>query len=133
MTESRTRPDRERPLASLTLPGSSSSARTARDLLREQLAGRFSPSVLDDLLLLVSELVGNAVAATSELLRLTVTCDDDMLRVELIDGSEVLPQLDDRGPLAENGRGLWLVDALALAWGAVPQPFGKMVWFTLRV
>lgn len=133
MTEPRTGPQREQPLACLTLPGSSSSARPTRDLLRRKLGGRFPPSVLDDLLLLVSELVANAAAATSQPIQLTVACDADMLKVELFDDSARLPQLGDFGPLAEEGRGLWLVDAIACAWGTVPHPYGKTVWFTLRI
>jgi anti-sigma regulatory factor (Ser/Thr protein kinase) len=133
MAELRTRSDRERPLVSLTLPGERSSARTARARLYEELDGRFPPSVLDNLVLIVSELVGNAAAATGEPVWLTVSCDDDILRVELHDGSDVLPQLDDRGAMAEDGRGLWLINALAVSWGVVRQPVGKMVWVTLRV
>ncbi len=89
--------------------------------------------MLDDLLLLVSELVANAAAASSQPIQLTVACDDAMLTVELFDDSALLPQLGDFGPLAEGGRGLWLVEAIACAWGTVPHPYGKTVWFTLRI
>jgi anti-sigma regulatory factor (Ser/Thr protein kinase) len=36
------------------------------------------------------------------------------------------------GGLAENGRGLLLVDQLADSWGWRPETGGKLVWFRLR-
>jgi anti-sigma regulatory factor (Ser/Thr protein kinase) len=36
------------------------------------------------------------------------------------------------GGLAENGRGLLLVDLLADSWGWRPENGGKLVWFRLR-
>jgi PAS domain S-box-containing protein len=41
------------------------------------------------------------------------------------------PQLAPPDSLAESGRGLTVVEALATAWGTWPSIAGKTVWFTL--
>lgn len=40
-----------------------------------------------------------------------------------------MPAPRDAPADAEGGRGLALVDALAAAWGTLPRPEGKTVWF----
>ncbi|WP_406496094.1 ATP-binding protein [Streptomyces sp. NBC_00846] len=61
--------------------------------------------------------------------RVTVAVADDDPTVPAVLG--VLPA----GPEGEHGRGLVLVDSLALAWGANifggRSPSRKVVWFTL--
>ncbi|MEI5098182.1 ATP-binding protein [Streptomyces sp. PmtG] len=56
---------------------------------------------------------------------LVVTVDDS--------GCEGVPAVADRrvGDLAENGRGLLLVEALASAWGCSRTQKGTRTWFTL--
>jgi two-component sensor histidine kinase len=109
------------------------SARAARRLLCERLDGRLDPDVVGQLLLLVSELVGNAAVATTEPMDLRVTCHDrGAVRVELTDASAMLPRPQDAHEDAEDGRGLFLVESLSLAWGVTPHPRGKTVWFTIQ-
>ncbi|MEV6956613.1 ATP-binding protein [Streptomyces sp. NPDC051183] len=57
----------------------------------------------------------------------------ERLRVEVLDAGRELPVLRDARPLAESGRGLAIVAALAGAWGAYPREcgIGKTVWFEL--
>ena len=53
----------------------------------------------------------------------------DRVHVEVSDGDPVLPTKRDVGDQATSGRGIAMVDALALAWGAAPLEGGKVVWF----
>jgi len=48
-----------------------------------------------------------------------------VLRIEVCDISPVLPQLGLPDEQSENGRGLFLVAALADRYGAEPTPTGK--------
>ncbi|MEU1302096.1 ATP-binding SpoIIE family protein phosphatase [Streptomyces shenzhenensis] len=78
--------------------------------------------------LLVGEVVGNAVrfADGPITLRLLRT---DVLRCEVGDDSPLVPRLRHAQPSDEGGRGLFLVDQLALRWGATRLSTGKVVWF----
>ncbi|MGW3149189.1 ATP-binding protein [Streptomyces sp. NPDC001177] len=82
--------------------------------------------------LLVSELVGNAIRyAGGHTLLITVHAAERGARVAVTDGSRSLPALVRAGDEDEGGRGLSLIDALALRWGTVGLPYGKRVWFEL--
>jgi anti-sigma regulatory factor (Ser/Thr protein kinase) len=84
--------------------------------------------------LLASELVTNAVQHGLGEVVLVVARRGDGLRVEVHDGSPVLPALTEHSSLMERGWGLRLVAALASTWGAGPRDdgqSGKLVWFTL--
>lgn len=116
----------------LSLRTTPQSAATARRAVRQLLhdAGRES----DAAELLVSELVANTVRhAGSANVLLRARLDDDLLRVEVQDGSTSIP-----GPLTppswdeERGRGLLLVEQIAEHWGVEPTEGGKRLWFELR-
>ncbi|EPJ34521.1 hypothetical protein STAFG_8424 [Streptomyces afghaniensis 772] len=85
----------------------------------------------DTAILLVSELVANAVKHTnSRVIRVVVTRPDErFVRIGVVDKARILPELakpsDD---LLTNGRGLLLVDALAERWGTDLYRWGKQVW-----
>ena len=59
--------------------------------------------------------------------------DQDRLRVEVTDSSPALPQLGHFSPDQTGGRGLQIVQQLAVKWGAraLPRRVGKTVWFDL--
>ncbi|MFF2751092.1 ATP-binding protein [Kitasatospora sp. NPDC058048] len=103
--------------------------RGARDLAQDW--GLDNPY---DLLLTVSELVGNAVqhAGTPDRGQVTVayTLSARRLRVEVRDPSDEAPvqHEDPADPEREHGRGLAIVDALTRRWGVEPQVIGKIVW-----
>jgi anti-sigma regulatory factor (Ser/Thr protein kinase) len=84
-------------------------------------------------LLLVSELATNAIRHGAPPVRLSLRLDKDRLRVEVTDSSPALPQLVHPGPDQPGGRGLQIVQQLALKWGASASPrrIGKTVWFEL--
>ncbi|WP_019075693.1 ATP-binding protein [Streptomyces hokutonensis] len=79
--------------------------------------------------LLISELVTNAVRhAGPGQISMTVRLVEAVLRVEVSDSSPALPQLGFPDECSENGRGLFLVAALADRYGAEPTPTGKRCW-----
>ncbi len=88
---------------------------------------------LDEALLLVSELVTNAVlhAGTAAELRLDTTGPG--LRVEVVDSTPGSALLAPReaSDSREGGRGLYLLDMLATTWGTTHTATGKSVWFQL--
>ncbi|MGC0312864.1 ATP-binding protein [Kitasatospora acidiphila] len=79
----------------------------------------------------ISELVTNAVRhTTGAMLTVGVHANLDLRRliIEVYDGSQALPRQQISGPDAEAGRGMFLVERLALAHGAEHTVRGKKVW-----
>ncbi|MEV4065367.1 ATP-binding protein [Nonomuraea dietziae] len=97
-------------------------ARLARWGLRDQTAE-----------LLVSELVANAVRHGRGPVLLTLSAQDGLLRCEVGDAGDTLPEMRPALEDDENGRGLFLLDLLSCCWGANRTPAGKVVWFELSV
>ena len=90
------------------------------------------PADVDDVVLMVDELVANAVVHGNGPVRVRLVVRDLMLRAEITDSSPEGPpeRPRERGPDAENGRGLFLVDALSSESGTDLCETGKSVWFT---
>ncbi|MCX4907463.1 ATP-binding protein [Streptomyces sp. NBC_00878] len=85
--------------------------------------------VVDMAALTISELVTNAVRhAGPGQISMTVRLVEAVLRVEVCDSSPVLPRFGLPDECSENGRGLFLVAALADRYGAEPTPAGKRCW-----
>ncbi|MFJ6579545.1 ATP-binding protein [Streptomyces sp. NPDC091368] len=117
-------------------------ARLARLLTVHQLTAWGWPpacATAESAALVVAELAANAVThgrAKGRGFRLTLAvADAGTLRIEVTDPrGDRAPQLPPPppAPLAESGRGLLLVDALATGWGTAPYPpSGKTVWACL--
>ena len=85
----------------------------------------------DDLLLVVSELVTNAVLHGLPPVRVRLRSAADALSVEVFDQGHVLPDRGDGEPDQESGRGLLLVEVLANRWGSRASGAGKVVWAEL--
>lgn len=115
---------RLRPLAS-----SSSEGRVA---VRDFLQGIDRMDLTPDILLVVSELVANAVMHARTPMTLTAETDGDGVRVAVADGSHVLPHWSPRSLTSMAGRGLPLIARLSRSWGVEPLPGGgKRVWATV--
>ncbi|MEU8267848.1 ATP-binding protein [Sphaerisporangium sp. NPDC049002] len=92
--------------------------------------------MLDEVVLLVSELVTNSVTHSDSRgggqVTLAVSDVDDTVHVEVVDsGSDSEPRVHDE-PYGEGGRGLFLVDAISERWGIYRDGAGRVVWFALR-
>ncbi|MFE9936925.1 SpoIIE family protein phosphatase [Streptomyces hirsutus] len=87
---------------------------------------------LDTALLVVSELVTNALVHTEGQVRLDLTLVGDRLRLAVADASPRSPAKPNSiGWEATGGRGILLVEALSAAWGTLPVSGGKQVWAEL--
>ncbi|MFD4031657.1 SpoIIE family protein phosphatase [Streptomyces sp. NPDC058637] len=102
----------------------------ARRLARRALSRWGLDDLADEVELLVSEVVTNAVryAERPVTLRLLRT---DILRCEVGDDSPQLPRQRRARETDEGGRGLFLVNRLARRWGATRLSTGKVVWFEM--
>ena len=117
----------------LWLPRTVAAPGVARRALRRWMdALECGGDVVEDAVLLVSEVVTNAVVHACSAPRLIVTVVGDRLRVEVHDGSRALPVMQPSS-LAIGGRGLRIVDQLADAWGASITSTGKVVWIEQRL
>jgi anti-sigma regulatory factor (Ser/Thr protein kinase) len=114
------------------VPHATTSAALVRHELSADLALRgIDPDSIDMVVLVASELVGNAV-------RHTPTADGGLVVDWTIDGGGVTVQVADPSPAAPaprdpadtepGGRGLRIVQALADDWGVRPTDGGKRVW-----
>lgn len=88
--------------------------------------------VRDDVVLLVSELVTNAIRHAAPPVRLEIASGDNDVVVAVCDGSPARPAPRDAGDDAEGGRGMLLVNLLATDHGVRTDPPGKAVWARLR-
>ncbi|MEO3861823.1 ATP-binding protein [Acrocarpospora sp. B8E8] len=130
-------------LGAVELPGEAVSVVRARAFVRGVLE-RAGVGEAADVLLLVSELVGNAVAHSDSgqggrVAVAVLGCGDQgdrVVRVEVSDqgSDENKPQVrDGEGLLASGGRGLRLVELMARAWGWDEDGSGRTVWFEVGV
>jgi anti-sigma regulatory factor (Ser/Thr protein kinase) len=119
----------------LVLPLSTAAPAAARAFARASGCADH-PAQLDEALLLITELVTNAVRYGSPTLLLTIDCLGSNLKVRVRDGSAELPQQRPAHDDDEAGRGLALVAALSDAWGVEhasdEDGSGKTVWFELQ-
>ena len=107
----------------------------ARHWARERLSeSGIEDGRLDLLVLLVSELVTNAVAHADPPVVLRVHVDEERTRVEVTDGVRDVPVVRDPPPTALGGRGVMFVDRLSSSWGTSEEDgeAAKAVWFELR-
>ena len=82
----------------------------------------------DDALLVINELLANAVEHARTPLILRVSFIGTALRVEVRDESVAEPRLQPVDVQAARGRGLQFVEALARRWSWTADGSGKTVW-----
>lgn len=99
--------------------------REVRDLVRDLLADRAGVAV-DDAVLVVDELVSNALRHGEPPRRCRLVRVGRRLRVEVDDAGLGWPRI--RTADASGGRGLVIVQALAAGWGVIRHPRHKTVW-----
>jgi anti-sigma regulatory factor (Ser/Thr protein kinase) len=119
----------------LILPAALTTPAEARAVV-EAIGSDLPEPVLIDVKLLMTELVANALKHANRgiqavIIRIT---RNHFVRVEVLDpGPMFNPDPRPPGTGTGSGRGLFLVDAVANAWGVEPEEAGKKVWFELRV
>lgn len=127
------RPVKEAQIHRVALDPKPHSVRQARRFAAECVA-ECAADERDDVVLLVSELVSNAVLhggphAPAAVVGLALEVRPDRVRVEVEDAGAGLPVVGDGATDRLGGRGLLLVATLASRWGSIPSDAGKTVWF----
>lgn len=123
----------------LVLHGTDGVVRRCREFSREALADwewipaadardRERQAVVDDVLLLVSEVVTNACLHADGPQEIVLRCSGDRLRIEVTDDSPVHPRPRPAGAAEPGGYGLIVLKWLARRWGSVSRERGKTVW-----
>lgn len=114
------------PSEHIGVPMATSSPRVARQFVAARLA---DIDRVDDVALLTSELVTNAVTHARSAADVTLRRDGRAVRVEVRDRDVAPPR--KRRPDERGGRGLHLVEAIADRWGIETRHPGKVVWFEI--
>ena len=92
------------------------------------------PEVVEDAQLCVTELLSNVIAhvGAGTPTTLAVSMNGSHLRIEIQDpDTRALPTLLQPGADSEGGRGMALVDAMAVRWGVELQADRKITWCEL--
>ncbi|MDP9118353.1 MAG: ATP-binding protein [Actinomycetota bacterium] len=121
------------PRALVDLPASPSAARMARAVTSAILTGWGLPQVIDDTVLVVSELVHNAIkhAPGWESYELELVRRPNGIRVYLADGSSLRPVVLELSHDKPSGRGMRIIETLASSWGSDEYHGGKRVWLDI--
>ncbi|GAA3111666.1 ATP-binding protein [Streptosporangium carneum] len=125
-------------LGQVALPGEVASVPKARHYVRDLLDAN-GHAHHDDALLLLSELVTNAVRYSHSgrpggRLVVSVAAHDGTLHIDVTDAGSADHRPRFRSEVdadSGGGRGLWLVQEIASTWGWHEIPTGRVVWFQL--
>ena len=116
--------------ATASFPPVVSSARAARRFVSDELRAQGIDDYESELL--TSELVTNVIRHARTDFHVAVIVRDDRVRVEVSNTSSILPAVSDvlmDNQQHEDGRGLAILEAVALEWGVESRGDGKSVWF----
>ncbi|HEU0101138.1 MAG TPA: ATP-binding protein [Mycobacteriales bacterium] len=116
----------------LSLGTDVTAARQARAFVRAVVGDEVDGDVLQDALVITSELVTNAVMHAGTASELEIRLDDGVVELRVSDGDPRTPvRRRLLGGPAAQGRGLGLLAALAEQWGVDQRADGKTVWAVL--
>ncbi|MDQ1724204.1 MAG: hypothetical protein QOG52_1232 [Frankiaceae bacterium] len=116
----------------VSLPALASAAAEGRRFVVDTLVRWGFHGSIDEAALLTSEVVTNAIRhAPIGDVRVHVRRSGEVAYIEVADNDPRLPQLHRSTADEEGGRGLFLIDALSMRWGARLEGRGKVVWFAI--
>jgi anti-sigma regulatory factor (Ser/Thr protein kinase) len=115
----------------IPLPGTRSDVGAGRRFVRETIEQWGFVDVAEDVVLIASELITNAVLHARTDLEVAVRQVQGRVRIEVADKSSNLPRVRQHSVESGTGRGLRLVAAMASDWGAETRRDGKVVWVEL--
>jgi anti-sigma regulatory factor (Ser/Thr protein kinase) len=120
-----------------------SAAPWARRVLRPMLREWQLATLSDPAMVVVSELVTNAVQAgaagacpdrrNGQIVELTLLLTQVSLRIEVWDANPAVPVLREADLTGDRGRGLVLVDFMTDGWGYHRAGDGKVVWCEITI
>ena len=117
----------------LALPADPTSAGAARRSLAAYCRDQNAPAELtQDALLVISELVTNAVLHACTPAIAWAEYDAGAITVAVVDGSASLPSLLAPSARRESGRGVAIIDELGATWGLIRTSLGKIIWVNIR-
>lgn len=115
--------------AQLRLPPKATSPARSRRFVAETLAAWGVADGIDDALLVVSELVTNALLhARTPMVVTLVDAGAEAVLMSVSDGSRQPPQERHFSLESGTGRGLRLLQSIAIEWGVRVDADGKTVW-----
>ena len=113
-------------------PADVSAAAAARAWVREVCAAWGLGGVVDDAVLVVSELISNAVDHARSTSRATLSLDQRGLAIAVRDFYVCEPpRPKSLKPSGTRGRGLFVVSMVSSAWGVDEHADGKTMWAVL--
>jgi anti-sigma regulatory factor (Ser/Thr protein kinase) len=88
-----------------------------------------------DVELVASELVTNVIRHAKTNLVVSLEVGKERVRIEVMDGSAIMPAARDlsMGIDGTGGAGLVLVEAFSESWGVDQRPDGKVVWAEIAI
>ncbi len=113
------------------VPGRRSAPAEARSFVWEVLLGWRCDELVQNALLVVSELVSNAVFHAGGPVEVALALGPVAVRIEVRDTGQGTPEVLDPDRHRRGGRGLHILTELASWWGIRPTPDGKVVWAEL--
>ncbi|HUI49797.1 MAG TPA: ATP-binding protein [Acidimicrobiia bacterium] len=120
------------PTIRISLPQAAASPAEARHLVSTFVAQNHALSNAGVALLVLSELVTNAVLHGAEPIEVCVDQHAETLRIEVSDGGQIRdgsgPRPRARDDHRPGGRGLHIVNSLARSWGTMSGERGTTVW-----
>ena len=122
-----------RPGADFAVVPSRGSLAQARDQVRRTVTGHIADVLVDDCVLLTSEVIADALLRGTERVSVSVRVEDDGVRVDVTDHGHgfandvALPRAAVHEPCGI------LLEGLSAQWGTAPFPFlrGRTVWFEM--
>ncbi|MEP7060289.1 MAG: MEDS domain-containing protein [Actinomycetota bacterium] len=115
----------------LRLSSSLSAPKQARAFMTKTLAAWGRGDLIEDAALLITELTANVVVHARSDLTIAISRRDAVVRIAVHDESLISPLPRGLVPTSLSGRGLVLVEAMAVAWGSEVVGEGKTVWVEL--